>query len=147
MIENQRSIFIAHPRSGSSSLFQIMQLQPQLNLLEEPFNKGYAEWSPDGKTYRDKLVDLPSFEKVLADISARYDGLKMLNYQLDDYKNSYLFKRKDLLFIFLRRRNILQSVMSVMIAVQTGLWKKWEMKKTMVEYYQNLKPGDARPGL
>ena len=142
MDENQRLIFIAHPRSGSSSLYQILQLHSQLNILEEPFNEGFADWSPDGKTYLEKLVDLPAFKRVLADIFSRYNGLKMLNYQLDDYMNKYLFEREDLLFIFLRRRNILQSVVSVMVADQTNLWKKWEMQKTMAEYYQNIGPLD-----
>jgi hypothetical protein len=142
MHKNQRLIFIAHPRSGSSSLFQILQLHPQLNLLEEPFNEGYSNWSPDGKTYLEKLVDLPAFIAVLDDIFSRYDGLKLLNYQLDAYMNTYLFQREDLLFIFMRRRNILQSVVSTMIADQTGLWKMWEMVKAKEDYFQKLQPLD-----
>jgi hypothetical protein len=140
MEENQRLIFIAHPRSGSSSLYQILQLHPGLNILEEPFNEGFAEWSPNGKTYLDKIVDIPSFEEQLADIFSEYNGLKMLNYQLDDDVLAYLLEKKDLFFIFLRRRNILQSVVSTMIADQTGLWKMWEMDRTFQEYYKELKP-------
>jgi hypothetical protein len=137
---NQRLIFIAHPRSGSSSLYQILQLHPSLNILEEPFNEGFAEWSPNGKTYLDKIVDIPSFDEQLADIFSEYNGLKMLNYQLDDDVLAYLLEKKDLFFIFLRRRNILQSVVSTMIADQTGLWKMWEMNRTFGEYYKQLKP-------
>lgn len=142
MKDNRKLIFLAHPRSGSSSLYQILQLHPELNILEEPFNEGFAAWSPDGKTYLDRLVDLPAFEEVLAEIFASYNGLKLLNYQLDDYLNTYLFEREDFLFIFLRRRNILQSVVSCMVADQTGLWKKWEMKKSFEEYYRHLEPLD-----
>jgi len=142
MKENQRLIFIAHPRSGSSSLYQILQLHPNLNILEEPFNEGFAEWSPNGKTYLDKIVDIPSFEEQLADIFSEYNGLKMLNYQLDDDVLIHLLEIKDLFFIFLRRRNILQSVVSTLIADQTGLWKMWEMDRTFGEYYKELKPLD-----
>jgi len=140
MEENQRLIFIAHPRSGSSSLYQVLQLHPSLNLLEEPFNEGFAEWSPNGKTYLDKIMDIPSFDEQLVDIFSEYNGLKMLNYQLDEDVLSHLLEKKDLFFIFLRRRNILQSVISTMIADQTGLWKMWEMDRTFTEYYKALKP-------
>ncbi len=142
MKEGKKLIFLAHPRSGSSSLYQILQLHHELNILEEPFNEGFVDWSPDGRNYLEKLVDIPALEDVLAEIFTHYNGLKMLNYQLDDDLTTYLFQREDLLFIFLRRRNILQSVVSTMIADQSGLWKKWEMRQSLAEYYQNLKPLD-----
>jgi len=36
----------------------------------------------------------------------------------------------------------LQSVVSVLIAEQTQLWKKWEMSKPLEDYYRNLQPLD-----
>jgi len=50
MDTNQRLLLITHPRSGSSSLYQILQLHPALNMLEEPFNEAFTNWSPTGKT-------------------------------------------------------------------------------------------------
>ncbi len=140
MNENQRLIFIAHPRSGSSSLYQILQLHPALHILQEPFNESFADWSPHGKTYLDKIVDIPSFEEQLADIFSEYNGLKMLDYQLDAAFLDYLLEKQDLFFIFLRRRNLLQSVVSTMLAVQTGVWKMWDTQRPIAEYYGALKP-------
>jgi len=140
MDDKQRLIFIAHPRSGSSSLYQILQLHPHLNILQEPFNEGFADWSPNGKTYLDKIVDISSFDEQLADIFSQYNGLKMLDYQLDGDVLAYLLEKKELFFIFLRRRNLLQSVVSTMLANQTSVWKMWEMHQTIAESYKALKP-------
>ena len=50
-------IFFAHPRSGSSSLYQILQLHPELNILEEPFNEHFTQWNSSNKNYRDLIAD------------------------------------------------------------------------------------------
>lgn len=42
--------------------------------------------------------------------------------------------------IFLRRRNLLQSVVSILIAEQTNLWKRWDMQRPLAAYYANLQP-------
>ncbi len=39
---SDKVLLFAHPRSGSSSLFQILDLHPKLRILEEPFNENYA---------------------------------------------------------------------------------------------------------
>jgi hypothetical protein len=39
----------------------------------------------------------------------------------------------DYKIIFLRRRNILQAVVSVLIAKQTDLWKRWELTQPLEE--------------
>lgn len=91
---NQRVILFAHPRSGSSSLFQILQLHPQLHLLEEPFNESFVEWNPTNKDYLSHIHDIPSLDAQLADIFATYNGLKMLDYQLSDDLITYILKKK-----------------------------------------------------
>ncbi len=68
MKAGKKLIFLAHPRSGSSSLYQILQLHPELNILEEPFNEGFADWTLDGRNNLEKLVDIPALEEVLAEI-------------------------------------------------------------------------------
>lgn len=138
MQPGQRVILFAHPRSGSSSLLQILQLHPQLHLLEEPFNEGFVGWSPTNKDYLGQIHDIPSFQAQLADIFTTYNGLKMLDYQLSDDLISHIFEREEYLILFLRRKNLLQAVVSVLLAHQTQLWKKWDMTKPLTDYYQHL---------
>jgi hypothetical protein len=141
---NVRLIFFAHPRSGSSSLYQILQLHPELNILEEPFNENFTRWNRNNKNYREQIHDLPSLETTLTEIFSVYNGIKMLDYQLPDPLAVHLLQRPDFKVIFLRRKNLLKSVVSVLIAEQTHLWKKWEMTRPMEEYYSNLQPLDLQ---
>jgi hypothetical protein len=142
MDPNLRLIFFAHPRSGSSSLFQILQLHPSLHLLEEPFNENFTRWSPHNPNYRDQIHDRSSLDAQLAVIFASYNGLKVLDYQLPDDLIVQLLHRPDSHILFLRRRNLLQTVVSLLIAEQTRLWKKWDMTKPLADYYRNLQPLD-----
>jgi Sulfotransferase domain len=142
MNPNDRVILFAHPRSGSSSLYQILQLHPDLNILEEPFNEHFTEWNLNNKNYLSLIFDIPSLDAQLADIFIAYNGVKVLDYQLPDDLAVHLLQRSDCKIIFLRRRNVLQSVVSVLIAEQTHLWKKWEMTRPLEEYYQNLQALD-----
>jgi hypothetical protein len=135
---NDRVILFAHPRSGSSSLYQILQLHPQLNILEEPFNEHFTDWNPNNKNYLSLIFDIPSLDAQLAEIFRAYNGVKVLDYQLPDDLAVHLLQRADCKIIFLRRRNILQAVISVLIAEQTHLWKKWERTQPLEVYYRNL---------
>ena len=143
MNPNLRIILFAHPRSGSSSLYQILQLHPELDILEEPFNENFALWNPHQKNYLDLTHDIPSLDAQLADIFAMYNGIKVLDYQLPDNLAIHLLERRGCKIIFLRRKNLLQSVVSVLIVEQTQLWKKWEMTRPLEDYYRNLRPLDV----
>lgn len=142
MKPNDRVILFAHPRSGSSSLYQILQLHPDLNILEEPFNEHFIDWNPNNKNYLSLIFDISSLDAQLADIFMTYNGVKFLDYQLPDDFTVHLLQRSDCKIIFLRRRNLLQSVVSVLVAEQTHLWRRWEMTQPLEEYYRNLQPLD-----
>lgn len=133
-------VFLAHPRSGSSSLYEILQSHPALNILEEPFNENFTRWNAGNKNYLELVHDIPSLDAQTADIFAEYNGIKVLDYQLPPDLIAHLLQCADCKIIFLRRRNLLQSVVSALIAEQTRLWKKWEMIKPLEEYYRNLQP-------
>ncbi len=133
-------LLFAHPRSGSSSLFHILQSHPQLNLLEEPFNENYSNWQAGNINYHDLVHDVSSLDLQLAEILAEHNGLKLLDYQLPDELLSHLLHQPNFKIIFLRRQNLLQAVVSVLIAQQTQLWKKWEMEKPFEAYYGDLRP-------
>src|SRR5216117_3484918 len=119
MNRNIRLIFFAHPRSGSSSLYQILQLHPDLNTLEEPLNENFKRWNSNNKNYRELIHNIPSLDVQVAEIFTTYNGIKMLDYQLPDDLTVHLLQRLDCKVIFLRRRNLLQSVVSMLIAEQT----------------------------
>lgn len=135
-------LFLAHPRSGSSSLYEILQSHPALNILEEPFNENFTRWDAGNKNYLELVYDMPSLEAQIVEIFESYSGIKILDYQLPPDLIAYLLRRADCKVICLRRKNLLQAVVSVLIAEQTRLWKKWEMTKPLEEYYQNLQPLD-----
>ena len=135
-------IFFAHARSGSSSLLKMLQLHPDLHLIEEPFHEDFASWHPDNPNYRDQIHDRTSLDKQLDTIFATYNGLKVLDYQLSDDLIAHLLQRPNSHVLFLRRRNLLQAVVSAMIGQQTQLWKTWDMTQPLEEYYRHLQPLD-----
>jgi hypothetical protein len=108
--------------------------------LEEPFNENFTRWNTNNKDYRQLIHDVPSLEVQVGEIFTAYNGIKMLDYQLPDSLAVYLLQHPAYKVIFLRRKNLLQAIVSVLIAKQTTLWKRWEMVKPLEEYYQNLQP-------
>ncbi len=142
MNRNLRLLFLAQTRSGSSSLYEVLQAHPELNILEEPFNENFARWNTANKNYRDLVRDIPSLEAQVAEMFESCNGIKILDYQLPPDFIVRLLRRADCKIIFLRRRNLLQAVVSVLIAERTRLWKKWEMTKPLEEYYRDLQPLD-----
>ena len=138
MLDRLRLILFAHARSGSSSLYQILQLHPQLHILEEPFNEGFTRWHPQAKNYLELINDTASLDAQLAEIFASYNGVKVLEYQLPQPLYVHMLRRPDCTIIFLRRRNLLQAVVSNLIAEQTHLWKTWDMERPLQTYYANL---------
>ena len=144
MNPNIRVIFFAHPRSGSSSLYQILQLHPELNILEEPFNQNFTRWNSNNKNYRELVHDIPSLDLQVAEIFTNFNGIKILDYQLPADLAVHVLQHRDYKIIFLRRKNLLQSVVSVLLAEQTHLWKRWEMIKPLDEYYRDILPLDIQ---
>ena len=122
---------------------RILQHHPALTILEEPFNEHFTEWSAENPDYRGRVHDASSFDGVVAEILSRHTGLKVLGYQLPDELIARLVTGPDRRILFLRRRNLLQAVVSVLIAEQTGVWKKWEMTRPLEEHYRDLRPLDT----
>ena len=125
-------------------MYQILQSHPELDILEEPFNENFTRWDTANKNYLEQIHDIKSLEAQVQEIFATHNGIKILDYQLPTDLAVHLLRRPDCKIIFLRRRNLLQSVVSVMIAQQTQLWQKWEMNKPLEEYYQDLQPLDIQ---
>jgi hypothetical protein len=133
-----RLVVVAHPRSGSNSLVEIMDCHPELTLLDEPFNEDFSSWLPANPDYRARVTDVTSLDRVVDGILGEYSGFKVHGYQLDPELLAHLLCRSDLYVVFLRRRNLLEAAVSGLIAEQTGLWAAWDRDRALEDYYTGL---------
>ncbi len=140
MRPDERVIVFAHPRSGSTSLVRLLGLHPELRLDEEPFHEDHATWRRVERASRRRITDTDSLDAVLSEIFAEYDGFKTLAYQLSPTLNAHMLLAPGRKIVFLRRRNLLKSVVSGMIAEQTGLWHACQATAPVLEYYSDLRP-------
>ncbi len=138
-IYQNKVIIFAHPRSGSTSLYKILNTHPDLNLALEPFHDRYGQWHPDERNYIDYINDIPSLDTALEELFRKYNGMKILSYQLPEEFYKRLLNRSDCKVIFLRRANYLKSVVSVLIAEQTHIWQKSDFN-TVTGAYEHLEP-------
>jgi len=145
MKPDERLVLLAWPRSGSSSLWEILLAHPGLELLpDEPFNESFAGWSPGNPDYLARVHDVESLDTVLAELFGRYRGIKVLSYQLDEELLRHLILRPGLRIIFISRRNLLQTAVSDRIAKQTKLFNRWDADpgQPLARYYDSLQPLD-----
>lgn len=133
-------VLVAHARSGSNSLVEILNLALPQPMLNEPFNENFANWSTDNPNYRDRVADPKTLNDVVDEIFTQWSGLKILSYQLDLALLRHLILRPDVDVIFLRRHNLLETVVSNLIALQTNLWKTWDARGGIDHRYENLEP-------
>lgn len=139
-------VLLSWPRTGSSSLWRILGAHPDLNLMsDEPFNENYTAWAPGNVDYlRWISPGVDAFAAVLDELLRTYDGVKILDYQLDDEQLQALAARSDIRLIYLRRRNLLQVAVSDRIAKQVRLWNRWDVPvgETLTDRYRSLRPLD-----
>lgn len=101
-------VVVAHPRSGSNSLVEILDRHRRVSIVNEPFNENFASWGANNQLF------------------AEFAGWKELSYQVDDDALATLVGRHDAKVATLRRRNVLQTAVSQLVAERTGLWKTWD---------------------
>ena len=77
---------------------------------------------------------------MLDELFSRYNGMKVLFYQLREEHYTHLINRTDCKVIFLWRTNHLKAIVSGMIAEQTQIWQKSDFNRKPSEAYQQLKP-------
>jgi hypothetical protein len=145
MRNDERLVLLAWPRSGSSSLWQILQAHPALHLMDdEPFNENFTKWSPGNPDYLARVRDIESLDLVLDELFRCYRGIKVLSYQLDEEQLTHLVLRRDLRIIFISRRNLLQTAVSDRIAKQTRVWNRWDVRphESLERRYACLAPLD-----
>jgi hypothetical protein len=145
MTGDDRLVLVSWPRTGSSSLWRILQCHPKLELFpDEPFNENFTDWSPGNQDYLARVHDITSLDLVMAELLERYDGVKVLSYQLDEDQMRHLMLRPDLRVIYIRRNNLLQIAVSDRIAKQTRLWNRWDVdaSQPVHQYFSSLQPLD-----
>jgi LPS sulfotransferase NodH len=133
-----RVVVLAHPRSGSNSLVEILERHRSVSIVNEPFNEHYASWDPGNADYASRLRDDGAISNVLDELFAEFTGLKVLSYQLDDASLATLVGRREVKVIALRRRNLLRTGVSQVVAEATGLWKTWDADRDLEDYYRGL---------
>lgn len=121
---------------------RVLQLHPRLRVALEPFYHKYHTWNPEEPNYIDHIVDTRTLDEQLASLLSRYDGFKVLDYQLPEDLYTRMLLRPDLKVIALRRRNTLQQAVSGFIAEQTGIWQKRDLAGAQATAYQRLEPID-----
>jgi hypothetical protein len=139
---SNRFVIFAQARSGSTALCRVLQLHPQLRIALEPFQHKYHTWNPEEPNYIDLISDIRSLEKQLALLFSKYDGFKVLDYQLPQELYAHMLLRSDIKVIALMRRNVLRQAVSGFIAEQTGVWQKRDLIVDLTTAYQGLEPID-----
>lgn len=117
--EQKRFLIFSHPRTGSTSLRQVIQQACPGKVSHEPFNEQRGNWGKHN--YHQEVRSYQSLDRCLNSILLRNQGFKHLHYQLPRDYNLYLLA-SDLKRVFLVRRNLLQSVVSDIIANQARHW-------------------------
>jgi LPS sulfotransferase NodH len=133
-------ILFAHARSGSNNLAACLNAHPAVRVAEEPFHEKYSVWHPGQRNYNQFIVDIPTLLESLHEIFSTYNGIKILDYQLSEALYTHLLRMPDYRLIFLRRRNLLEAVVSGLIAEQTAVWRASDLQAGNRESYSRLTP-------
>jgi hypothetical protein len=133
-------IIFAHARSGSNNLAACLHMHPDVRVAEEPFHPEYSVWNPGEPNYNQFIVDIATLRQGLEQLFARFNGIKILDYQLSEELYTYLLGLPQYKLIFLRRKNLLKAVVSGFIAEQTAVWRASDLKSHGEKKYGELKP-------
>jgi len=116
--QSEPLILLAHARSGSTSLMEILGAHPDVRMVNEPFSPNRDR---SGGCYHQQVSDQATLEATVQEIFHHYNGMKHLIYQLPLEWNHALVEqcgRRVLLY----RQNMLAAVVSAMLAEQTSTW-------------------------
>jgi hypothetical protein len=138
-----RFVVFAHARSGSTSFVRALERHPRVRVLNEPFSETFNEWHPHHPDYHSVVTDPASLDRYVRDMYAECNGIKVLSYQRSRELYEHLLRSPDRRVILMRRANLLQSVVSMMVSEQTDVWHSWDVERPIEELYAQLRPLDA----
>jgi len=124
------------PRSGTTTLTRIFNAHDNLRCLHEPFsgNLNYLMYFQGRQFKQKEIVDELKLKSILGKIFSRFNGIKHLSYQLPPELNRVLLTYPDCKVILMRRKNILQRIISNCISNQAKYWKSNKKKIINTEF-------------
>lgn len=117
-------VIFASARTGSTSLANVLGESKDVKICFEPFNPDYTKWNPKEKNYSDVAKDTGNTGEALDELFEKFTAIKTLDYQLSEKSNFLVLGRKDLKILFLTRKNIVEQIISDLVAHQTKNWRK-----------------------
>lgn len=118
-------VIFAHHRSGSTALFQIIRkINNELRMFSEPFNvKSFQEKDPELYDKRLKVSEDPLYcDEFLNHLENNYDLYKHLFNQTGFSQNQRMILRPNTRIVFLTRKNLLQTLVSLYLANENKIW-------------------------
>jgi hypothetical protein len=127
-------LLFAHSRTGSTTLQRILETHPHVRMLSEPFNPMVPKNNPQGRhAYLYESEDDERLGRCLDEMFHYFTGVRHLmpgrppegrvkRWDIEHLNRVIL--RRPLNRILLVRRNRLQSVVSVMLSMQTRVWQR-----------------------
>ena len=138
-----RFVVFAHARSGSTSFVRALERHPRIRVLNEPFSETFKQWHPHHPDYNEAVTDASSLDDCMRDMYSECNGIKVLSYQRSRELYEHLLRSADHRVILMRRANLLQSVVSMMVSEQTDVWHAWDVERSIEQLYAELQPLDA----
>ena len=131
-------VIFAHARTGSTSLARVLAESKDVKMAIEPFHPDFSKWNPKERNYSKFIKNEKTMNDALDELFRKYSAIKVLDYQFPKKIYFEMLGRKDLKFLFLRRKNLLEAAISTAVGEQTKEWHKQGNQKV----YDNLKPVD-----
>ncbi|MBU1683416.1 hypothetical protein KJ742_05725 [Patescibacteria group bacterium] len=130
-------LIFAHGRSGSSTLVKIANLHPKIMLCHEPFNRRKLDlralkYKNITNRIEKTIATIDDIEEGFNIINQKYNGFKHVIGQLKQDIEPHILTGRNYKVIFLQRRNLLQMVISSLIARKMQKWgggaERWRKK-------------------
>ena len=135
-----RFVLFAHWRSGSTTLVRALERHPELRILNEPLSETFTKWRPGDRDYHRLIKDKRSLDAELEHMFAEHNGIKILGYQMPWDLNVHLLRNTGVRVVLLKRLNLMQTVVSGLIAQQTDVWHAWDVEDDLDRRYAALQP-------
>ncbi len=120
-------IVFGHMRCGSTTLVRALERHPDVRILNEPFNTNFTTHRPGSRDYLALASDERSLDEQLDHMFERHNGVKTLGYQIPWELSAHILRHPSRRVIFVKRPNVLQTVVSGLISQQTGIWHSWDV--------------------
>lgn len=119
---DEKFLLFSQTRCGSTTLCRLLNCHSRISCLEEPFNPYNY-----GGQYSKRATDAVSLDDVLQDIWRTNKGIKHTWDRtgwpfLDPTLNTRLLLKPNQKIIYLRRRNLLQRLVSIHISHDSEIW-------------------------